>query len=414
MRMFGRAMFALPVAGALLAGLAGCGGGSGTQSDRQAGQASQGVAVGEPAPTLALGDFITRAREASCNETRNRLYVIDGKQVLWDHAGYCADASYEQVLYGDKPDTVLCTHGDTFAGARTTCQDGSARTLFETIIQNLDKPDLGLGSAHKVERVSFLPAAGTQIPFERVAKDSFSGVSAKKYVVIKDEASWSRLWNEHVAGRMPVPALPPVDFANKMLVGVFAGESGSGCHTISIPRVTAGTTTIKVEVDERELQTFDVCPAVVTHAMQVVAIDRNAAPIDTPVEFVAVSGTDMPFKTISQTSNSKVEEARNVIIKDAAAWERLWAYHAPNEPVPAIDFGTTMVVGVFMGPTTPCYSTSIAGVRRGADRITVQKVDRHPPIGVMCALMVTTPGHLVAIERSELPVEFVTEVVQQN
>jgi hypothetical protein len=44
----------------------------------------------------------------------------------------------------------------------------------------------------------------------------------------------------------------------------------------------------------------------------------------------------------------------------------------------------------------------------------VQKVDRHPPIGVMCAMMVTKPGHLVAIERSDLPVEFVTEVVQEK
>lgn len=409
MRIFGRAMFALPVAGALLAaGLAACGGGSGTQSDRQAGQASQGVAVGEPAPSLALGDFITRAREASCNETRNRLYLIDGKQVLWDHAGYCADASYEQVLYGDKPDTVLCTHGDTFAGPRTTCQDGAARTLFETIIQNLDKPDLGLGGTHKVERVSFLPTAGTLIPFERVAKDSFSGVSAKKYVVIKDEASWGRLWNEHVAGRTPVPARPPVDFANKMLVGVFAGASSSGCHTISIPRVTAGTTTIKVEVDERELQTFDVCPAVVTHAMQVVAIERS----DIPVEFVAASANEVPFKTISQTSQSKVEDARTVVVKDADAWSLLWRYHAPDQPVPPVDFSTTMVVGVFMGYTNPCYSTSIAKITRDAGKITVQKVDRHPPPGVMCAMIVTSPAHLVAIERSDLPVEFATEVVQ--
>jgi hypothetical protein len=279
--MSGRALFALTLAGALLAGLAGCGAGANAQADRQAGQVSQGVAVGEPAPvTLALADFQARARTAACTETRNRLFVIDGTKVLWDHAGNCADASYEQVLYGARPDTLLCSHGDTIAGPRTTCPDAASRSLFDTIVQNLDKPDLGLGSTHKVERIDVLPA----------------------------------------------------------------------------------------------------------------------------------SGTDMPFKTVSQTTDSKVEEARNVVVRDAAAWERLWAYHAPNEPVPAIDFSTTMVVGVFMGYTNPCYSTSIAGVRREADRITVQKVDRHPPIGVMCAMLVTSPAHLVAIERSDLPVEFATEV----
>jgi hypothetical protein len=193
-----------------------------------------------------------------------------------------------------------------------------------------------------------------------------------------------------------------------MLVGVFAGESGSGCHTIAIPHVVAGTSSIKVEVDERELQTFDVCPAVLTQAMQVVAIERS----DIPVEFVAASANEVPFKTISQTSQSKVEEARTVVVKDADAWALLWRYHAPDQPVPQVEFSTTMVDGVFMGYTNPCYSTSIAKITRDAGKLTVQKVDRHPPPGVMCAMVVTSPAHLVAIERSDLPVEFATEVLQ--
>jgi hypothetical protein len=390
--------------------LAGCGGGSGAQPDRLAGQVSQGVAVGEPAPALVMSDFQNLAREASCTENRNRLFIIDGKQVLWDHAGNCADASYEQVLFGAKPDQVLCSVGDSIAGPRTTCPDAASRSMFDIIVKNLDKPDLGLGSAHKVERFGFLPKAGAQMPFDRVAKDSFSGVVDKKNVLIKDEAAWARLWAEHGAGRNPAPELPKVDFNNKMLVAVFAGESGSGCHTISIPRVIAGANTIKVEVDERELQTFDVCPAVVTHAMQVVAIERS----DFPVEFVKAAGTELPFKTISQTTASGVEEPRNVVIKDAEAWKLLWAYHAPDQPVPVVDFGTSMVVGVFMGGTNPCYSTSIAGVSRSEGKITVLRVDKLPPLGVMCAMLVTHPAHLVAIERSELPVEFATEVVQQN
>ncbi len=276
-------MAALPFAGVVLAaGLAGCGGGSDSQPDRQASQISQGVAMGEPAPAPAMNEFQAMARAAICTETRNRIFIIDGKQVLWDHAGNCADASYETVLFGAKPDNVLCSYGDTIAGPRTTCPDAASRSMFETIVKNLDKADLGLGSAHKVERFSFLPKAGTQIPFDPVAKDSFSGVTEKKNVVIKDEAAWTRLWNEHTLGRSPAPALPKVDFATRMLVASFAGESGSGCHTIAIARVVAGAASIKVEVDERELQTFDVCPAVVTHAMQIVAIDRS----DVPVEFV--------------------------------------------------------------------------------------------------------------------------------
>jgi hypothetical protein len=284
MRVFGRAMSALPVAAVLLAGLAGCGGGSASQPDRQA---SQSIAVGEPAPgTLALADFLAMAREASCTENRNRLFIIDGKQVLWDHAGNCADASYEQMLFGARPDAVLCSNGDTIAGPRMSCPDAASRSSFETIVKNLDKADFGLGSAHKVERVDFLPKAGTRMPFERVASDSLSGVAQKKNLVIKDEAAWARLWAEHTAGRTPAPELPKVDFTNRMLVGVFLGDTGN-CRTIGIPRVVAGTASVKVEVDERTLQTFAVCPAMMTQPMEIAAIDRS----DIPVEFVPATGT---------------------------------------------------------------------------------------------------------------------------
>lgn len=273
--MFGHAMCALPVAGLLVAGLAGCGAGSVAQPDRQAGQVSQG---GEPA-ALAISDFQAMARAASCSETRNRLFIIDGKQVLWDHAGKCADAAYGQTLFGARPDAVLCTSGDTIAGPRTSCLDAASLGMFETIVKNLDKADFGLGSAHKVERVDFLPKAGTAMPFERVVADGYSGVTQKKNVVIKDEAAWARLWTEHNAGRTPAPALPKVDFSNKMLVGVFLGNTVN-CSTIAIPRVVAGADTVKVEVEERVLQTFAVCAAVLTQPMEVVAIDRTGIPVE--------------------------------------------------------------------------------------------------------------------------------------
>jgi hypothetical protein len=275
--MFGHAMCALPVADLLLAGLAGCGAGSGAQPDRQAGQVSQG---GEPA-ALAISDFQAMARDASCSENRNRLFIIDARQVLWDRAGNCADAAYGQTLFGAKPDAVLCTSGDTIAGPRTSCLDAASLGMFETIVKNLDKADFGLGSAHKVERVDFLPKAGTAMPFERVAADGYSGVTEKKNVVIKDEAAWARLWTEHNAGRTPAPALPKVDFSNKMLVGAFLGNTGD-CRTIAIARVAAGADTVKVEVEERVLQTFAVCAAVMTQPMEVVAIART----NIPVEFV--------------------------------------------------------------------------------------------------------------------------------
>jgi len=270
MSMFGRVMTPL---GAMIVGatLAACGGGS-TMHDQQA---SPGIAVGEPNPAaLATAPFVEMARTAACSETKNRLFVIDGKQVFWDHAGRCADASYEQVLFGNKPEARLCSYGDTIAGPKTNCQDESARALFETIVKHADQPDLGLGSSHKVEQLAFLPAAGTAVTFDTVAKDTFSGVTAPQTVVIKDQAAWDKLWAQHTAGRTPVPAQPKVDFTRKMLLAVFAGDYASGCRSMVVGRVAAGASKLEVEIDERDVTTVAICLPVVTQPMQVVAVDR--------------------------------------------------------------------------------------------------------------------------------------------
>lgn len=403
MSMFGRMM---PPLGAIVAGavLAACGGGSSTHDQ----QATPGIAVGEPPPVaLATAPFIAMARTSSCNETRNRLFVIDGKHVFWDHAGQCADASYEQVLFGSTPEVRLCSSGDTIAGPRTSCQDESARALFETIVKNADQPDLGLGSGQKVERLTFMPPAGTTIAYETVARDNLSGVTARQTLVIKDQAAWDKLWSQHTAGRTPVPAAPKVDFTRKMLVGVFAGEYGNACHSLAVARVAAGATKLDIEVDEHDVTTVAICAPVVSHPMQIVAVDRTDAEV--ALDPVAVTG--IPFQTADATNLSGIHQARTVVVKDAGMWAGLWSEHAPGRPLPAVDFTANMVVGVFMGNgASSCYTTAIDGVARTADKIIVHELRSVPGPDIACAMHVTTPAHLVVIPRSDLPVEFATEV----
>jgi hypothetical protein len=407
MSKFGRV---IPPLGAMIVGaaLSACGGGS-TMHDQQAGS---GIAVGEPNPAaLATAPFVEMARNAACAETKNRLFVIDGKQVFWDHAGRCADASYEQVLFGNKPEARLCSYGDTIAGPKTTCQDESARALFETIVKHADAPDLGLGSAHKVEQLAFLPAAGTGVTFETVAKDTFSGVTVAENVVIKDQAAWDKLWTRHAAGRTPAPVQPKVDFTRKMLVGVFAGDYASGCRSMSIGRVAAGASKLEVEIDERDVTPFAICLPVVVQPMQVVAVDR----VEADVAFSKVAATDIIPVVADATSLSNIHEARTVVVKDEAAWTRLWNEHAPDRARPAVDFASHMVVGVFMGSgANSCYSTAIDGIVRTADKILVRELRSVPGPDILCAMHVTTPAQLVVIPRSDLPVVFSTEVATRH
>lgn len=136
--------------------LAGCGGGGDAAvQDRQAGQ---GIAVGEPNGAMPItAEFVAMARDASCADQRNRLYMIDKRMVYWDRAGNCPDMSYSRTLYGTTVKTPLCSASDSIGGPTTVCTDEPSRPLFKTIEANRDKADLGLGSGHQVEPIAVPP-----------------------------------------------------------------------------------------------------------------------------------------------------------------------------------------------------------------------------------------------------------------
>ncbi len=108
-------------------------------------------------PSIEIAPFIAIARAEQCSDIRNRLFIIDNKMVLSERAGNCPDNSYAVVLYGATVDTILCQARDSIAGPMVSCNDKESRPLFDTIRNNLDKPDLGLGAGYTVEQVAFLP-----------------------------------------------------------------------------------------------------------------------------------------------------------------------------------------------------------------------------------------------------------------
>jgi hypothetical protein len=107
----------------------------------------------EPRAEIDLTSFKALGRGDSCTNIRNRLFLIDGKLVFWDRAGNCPDATYGETLFGSTISDALCNFHDSVAGPIKICQDDRYREMFYTIIANLDKPDLGLGSRHKVQPI---------------------------------------------------------------------------------------------------------------------------------------------------------------------------------------------------------------------------------------------------------------------
>lgn len=89
----------------------------------------------------------------SCAETRNRVFSIQGNGMsfsLLDQAGLCADAGYRQILFGDAGDNELCSNADSIAGPRKSCAAAAYTAMFDAILANLDKDDLGLGAGYFV------------------------------------------------------------------------------------------------------------------------------------------------------------------------------------------------------------------------------------------------------------------------
>jgi hypothetical protein len=105
-------------------------------------------------PTISLEPFRSLARNSRCVDKKNRLFLIDGHIVFWDRASSCADASYSQVLYDSTVDRVVCEKHDSIAGPQRVCDGGAIfSSMFDTILDHLDAPDLGLGKDHKVKPV---------------------------------------------------------------------------------------------------------------------------------------------------------------------------------------------------------------------------------------------------------------------
>ncbi|WP_374586736.1 hypothetical protein [Pseudoduganella sp.] len=264
---------------ALLASLflAACGGGGGTSGTNRS--ASQ-IAVGEPAPGApAKDEFIKLARAADCSDFANRLYIIDGKQVFWERAGNCADASYSHVLYGLTPQNEQCSVSDSIAGPRTSCKDESQRALIETITRNLDKPDLGTG--RKVEYIVFPPKDGP-VSFETLAHNTYSGAFNAEEVVIRDNAALAKFWNAVYDGVSPPLVVPSVDFNRKMVIGIAAGGYPNGCIDLVVDKLVANGGDLQLNYHVATPPDGAACTLAIVFPATIIVLDR----IDGKVQFI--------------------------------------------------------------------------------------------------------------------------------
>lgn len=368
------------------------------------------IAVGEPSPSgpVVPAGFISMARDASCADQRNRLFVIDRKLVLWDRAGNCADASYARVLYGAQPSIQLCSSADSIAGPRTGCTDESKRALFDTMLKNLDKADLGLGAEHKVEELTVLPKDGTTLAFDILWESAYSAIDDERKVVVTDAAAFVKLWDEAHLNLSSLHPAPKIDFSKKMVVGVFTGKQLNGCRSVTIGRTGIEGGKLAVEYDLGLLVETALCVPQYTSPGTLAVLDR----VDAQAQFSRIQAQPLAYTRLQP--NLDASRADNspatAVVKDAAAWAQLWTrYSTPGAPLPAVDFSKSMVLFAFYGESRGCDSKQLESVARVNGKLYVTSSYTPASPRVACIAIMTVQSAMVTVERSDEPVLFISK-----
>ena len=105
--------------------------------------------------SIELKNFRNIARNATCADKTNKLFLIDNQMVFWITEGNCADASYAYTLFGSNPNEIICKRFDSIVGPQEQCNDEDYLEVFLIIIDNLDADNLGLDGNYKITEVLF-------------------------------------------------------------------------------------------------------------------------------------------------------------------------------------------------------------------------------------------------------------------
>jgi hypothetical protein len=111
-----------------------------------------------------------------------------------------------------------------------------------------------------------------------IAKGDQSNVDDAKQVLVRTEAEWTRLWNQHA----PDQPKPSVDFSKEMVVAVFMGSRPNAGFSTTITAATVANGALVVRYKETVPAAGTVSAQILTFPYHIVAIAK--APV-TDVKF---------------------------------------------------------------------------------------------------------------------------------
>ena len=122
------------------------------------------------------------------------------------------------------------------------------------------------------ERRMGLDAMILETPGTRtIAKGDQSNIDDARQVLVRSEAEWTKLWNQHA----PDHQRPAVDFSKQMVVAVFMGSRPNAGFSTAIVSATATPSgTLLVRYKETRPATGAISAQILTFPYHIVAISK--------------------------------------------------------------------------------------------------------------------------------------------
>ena len=108
-----------------------------------------------------------------------------------------------------------------------------------------------------------------------VDKGEQSNVDSARQVVVRSEADWTKLWQQHSPDRQR----PTVDFSKEMVVGVFMGSRPSAGYNISIVSTFVKDGNVLVRYQESTPRPGTMTAQILTFPYHLVAVPKAAGEV---------------------------------------------------------------------------------------------------------------------------------------
>lgn len=253
-------------------------------------------------------------------------------------------------------------------------------------------------------------SAAQTVPFEVLLSFEQSGLNAAEQRLLRDAKDLRAFWQRHAAGQALPAELARTDFTRHWLLALADELQPTPGYRYCLHSLQQSPLLARLQ---RQLPSAEMFfprqPSRPGCFVRLPVLDRPQLSFETlpppPTERIA-----LPMRTLSQVSNSLINQPRRVIVRDLESFRLLWREHTGSfERLPDVDFTQDMVIAIFMGEQpTGGFGAEIAGLSEDNQTLRIRVRESAPDPDRMVIQMLTAPAHLVAVPARDLQIHFET------